>query len=183
MVTKHQLAKHTEYCTAIGTIALEVVDLELELSVLFARMLMLTPKVGESIYMTPKSDRARLDILRNAAEAVFATKANVKSSSALARRKIVAREKVVSIEKRCRALIEERHRVIHDDWYISKDTQEIKRMMVDGKLTREGIKVTLDELDSILQKLRALIDDVSKLSEEFKKKPPLMVPLQRDAAG
>jgi hypothetical protein len=33
MVSKHQLAKHQDYVAAIGTIALEVVDLELELSI------------------------------------------------------------------------------------------------------------------------------------------------------
>jgi hypothetical protein len=175
MVTKHQLAKYPEYVTAIGMIALEIVDLELELSVLFARMLIITPKVGEAIYMTPKNDRARLDILQNAADAVFATKSKGKPTSTLAKQKTAAREKVTAIVKRCRASIEERHRVIHDDWYISSETQEIKRVMVDGRPPKDGTKVTLDELNAILKKLRTLIDDVSKLSEEFKKSPPQMV--------
>ena len=178
MVTKHQLAKHPEYVTAIGMIALEIVDLELELSVLFARMLMVSPKVGESIYMTPKNDRARLDILENAAATLFVSKSKGKPTSIMAKQKAAALEKVQSIVKRCRASIEERHRVIHDDWYISSETQEIKRMIVDGRMKRAGTKVTLDELTAILEKLRKLIDDVSKLGEEFRKNPPRMVSMR-----
>jgi hypothetical protein len=179
MVTKHQLAKHPEYVTAIGMIALEIVDLELELSVLFSRMLMVSPKVAEAIYMTPKNDRARLDILQNAAEALFATKSKNTPSSVLAKQKIEARNRVLAIVKRCRAVIEERHRVVHDDWYISSETQEIKTMMVDGRLAGAGTKVTLDELKTIIQSLRRLIDDITKLAEEFKTNPPLMVSLRR----
>jgi hypothetical protein len=61
MVSKHQLARHQDYVAAIGMIALEVADLEHELSILLARTLMVTSKIGESIY-TAKGDRARLDI-------------------------------------------------------------------------------------------------------------------------
>jgi hypothetical protein len=180
MVTKHELAKHPDYVAAIGIIALEVVDLELELAVLLARTLMVTPKVGEAIYMSPKADRARLDILEHVAQTVFATKSTGRPTTRLGKQKYDAREKVLAIVKRCRASIESRHRVIHDDWYISGETQEIKRMMVDGKVTREGVKVTLDELDDIIKKLRRLIDDVTKLSEEFRKNPPQMVSMRRD---
>jgi len=180
MVSKHQLAKYPDYVAAIGMIALEVVDLELVLSVLLARTLMVTPKVGESIYMTPKGDRARLDILENVAQTVFATKSTGVPTSTLGKQKYEARKKVLAIVKRCRASIEDRHRIIHDDWYISSETQEIKRVMVDGKVTREGVKVTLGELDDILKKLRTLIDDVSKLSDEFRKNPPIMVSMRRD---
>jgi hypothetical protein len=50
MVSKHRLAKHQDYVAAIGTIALEVVDLELELSILLARTLMVTPRVRGDLH-------------------------------------------------------------------------------------------------------------------------------------
>jgi hypothetical protein len=64
MVSKHQLAKHPEYVTAIGMIALEIVDLELELSVLFSRMLMVSPKVAEAatLKQASKVNKAGVDL-------------------------------------------------------------------------------------------------------------------------
>jgi hypothetical protein len=59
MVTKHQLAHHPEYVQAIGMIGLEIVDLELELSILFPRMLAISLNVGEAILHEPKKTPGR----------------------------------------------------------------------------------------------------------------------------
>jgi hypothetical protein len=48
MPTKHQLVRHPEHVQAIGMISLETFDLELQLALLFSRMLQLSPRVGEA---------------------------------------------------------------------------------------------------------------------------------------
>lgn len=180
MPTRHQLSRFPEHVQAIGLIALETVDLELELAVLFSRMLMLLPRVGEAIYMTPQNAQARLDILRNAANETFRPNKKAGSNSIKEKQKAAALEKVIDILKRAQDCINGRNRALHDDWYISADTKEIKRIRVDGFSGRVGEPISLPKLKAEVKALRLLIDNVTKLAKEFKDHPPQMVSMRLD---
>ena len=90
MPTRHQLSRFPDHVEAIGLTALETVDLELELAVLFSRMLMILPRIGEAIYITPKNGQARLEIMRNTAKEVFAPNKKAKPDSVREKQKAAA---------------------------------------------------------------------------------------------
>lgn len=175
MPTRHQLSRYPAHVEAIGMIALETVDLEIELTLLFSTMLGLSYAVAEAIYMTPRGDQARLDVLKNTAEALFAPHPRNKETSPKSKLKADSKKKVLNIVKRAQACIGKRHRAMHDEWYVVPRTKEIKRLQVDGRGTVIGTPIPINELNSEIKALRILIDDISKLAEEFKKRPPAMI--------
>jgi hypothetical protein len=175
MPTRHQLSRHPDHVKAIGMMALETVDLELELTLLFSRMLGLSYTVAEAIYMTPKSEQARLDILRNAAEALFASHPRSKQDSSRSIKRLAAKKQVLSIVGRAEKYIMKRNRAMHDEWYVISKTREIKRMQVDGRINRVGTPIPITELRNDVRSLRLLIDEATKLAKEFAKKPPSMI--------
>jgi hypothetical protein len=175
MPTRHQLSRYPKHVKAIGMIALETVDLELELAVLFSAMLDLPYKVGEAIYMTPRGDQARLDILRNAAEVVFAPHPRSKPTSPKSKEKASRKSKVLSIVGRAQKCITKRHRAMHDEWYVIPKIKEIKRLQVDGSGAVIGTPMPLRQLNDDIRIVRTLIDDITKLAGEFEKKPPVKV--------
>jgi hypothetical protein len=93
----------------------------------------------------------------------------------LARQKKAALEKVATLLERSEKLIRKRHRVIHDEWNVSEKEKTVTRRLVGGELTRPRTPVEIDELTDLIGQLRLLIDDVYRLSQEFKEHPPTMV--------
>jgi len=67
--SSHPLEEHPAYVQAIGMVCLEEVALELRLSLLLARLLAIPLRTANAIYLTPKAEQTRLDILRNVAHA------------------------------------------------------------------------------------------------------------------
>jgi len=178
MPTKHQLARYPEHVQAIGMISLETVDLELQLALLFSRMLQISPKVGEAIYMSPKSDQARLDVMRNTAHAAFDPGPRSKPDSILEQQKKKALKKMLDIVAQAESVIQYRHRTLHDDWRIERQHKEVQRIQVDGHAARVPTPVSLTELNRQITKMRTLIDDVTILAKEFKAHPPRMVSMK-----
>jgi hypothetical protein len=174
MPSKHQLHRYPKHVKAIGMIALETVDLEIELGVLFSSLLKISKPVGEAIYMTAKSEQARLEILKNTATALFALHPKSKRTSPKSRRKIVSKEKVLKIVSRAQTCIGKRHRAIHDEWYVMPITKEIKRLQVDGRGEVVGTPIPINQLNKEIETLRVLIDDITELAAEFDKHPPAM---------
>lgn len=184
--TTHMLAKqHSEHVKAIGMIALETVDLELALADLFSRMLQINRKTATAIYMTPKGDQARLDILSNAAHAAFdlTKREQEKPLGVLPKQKKAALKKVLEIVKRAHNAINNRHRMMHDDWQPGDDDKTAKRKTVDGRAGRAAVAVSIGDLKQQIATLRTLIDDVHDLTNEFDQHPPLMVDMRRDAGA
>jgi hypothetical protein len=169
---------HPEYVSAIGTIAIETIELELELAKLFARVLNVSVVVGRAVFLSPKSEQARLDMLRNAAEAAFRKKrANAAPSHVHGRQKSTALRKVNRVIDRSQNAFNHRNRVTHDEWDVPDGEQVAVRKSVDGRLSRATSVVPLSELHAHTMLPRRLIDDVSKLSAELRLRPPNMIDL------
>jgi hypothetical protein len=175
----HPLEDHPKYVEAIGMVALEAIALELRFAMLLGRLLAIPQRIARAIYLTPKSEQARLEILRNAAEARLASSPS-KRDSPLGRQMSAALKRVIGLQKRALKLIGKRHGVIHDEWNYSPMKGEITRKAVDGKLTPKITKADLKELERLIDQMRDLIDDAYDLAEEFRKDPPFMVDLSID---
>jgi hypothetical protein len=155
-------------------IALETVDLEIELAVLFSALLGISPAVGEAIYMTPKSEQARLDILKNMTAALFVLHPLSNKTSPKSRLKLASRKEVLDIVERAQRCIGKRHRAIHDEWYVLPKTKEIKRLQVDGRGEVVGTPIPIGQLKKEIETLRILIDDITELAAKFRERPPAM---------
>jgi hypothetical protein len=153
-------------------LALETVDLEIEMARLFSSVLMLPEKVGEAVYMTPFGAQTRIDLLRHAAAAVYALRPRQRRDSESGRRKVWAVEQVNDIAAEARKRFDARHRTVHDEWYTATDTRTPKRMRVDGVQRLEGVSITLKEIRAEIRKTRILIDRVTKLADALKRAPP-----------
>jgi hypothetical protein len=178
MATRHPLANHPEHVEALGMIAIETVALELELASLLSRILMVRRRVAEAIFLTPKAESARLDVLENVAKAAFALRSKVDPESELEKQKADALQKVLRIVERSRKAIGKRHRAMHDEWDARGDFPVIQRFPVDGRPASKGTPVRIIDLRQQIKELRALIDDVIDLANEFDRTKPLMVSLQ-----
>jgi hypothetical protein len=174
MPTRHQLSRYPKHVNAIGMIALEAVDLELELASLFCSMTQLPYDVAEAIFMSPRNDQARLDILKNAANAIFALHPKSNPHSSKSKKKTAAKSKVTSLIKRARKCLDKRHRSMHDEWYVLPKTKEIKRINVDGSGAVEGTPMPIRQLTDDIRIVRTLIDDITKIAKEFEKRPPTL---------
>jgi hypothetical protein len=174
MPTRHQLSRYPKHAQAIGMIALETVDLELELALLFSEMLSLPYSVAEAVYMTPRGDQARLDILRNSAKALFAPHPRSKPTSPKSKKMVSLKSKVLNIVSRAQNCIGKRHRAMHDEWYVLPKTKEIKRLQVDGSGAEEGTPIPLRQLNEDIRIVRTLIDDITKLAKAFERNPPII---------
>jgi hypothetical protein len=133
----HPLEDHPEYVQAIGMVSLETIALELRLATLLARALSIPVRVGQAIYLTPKAEATRIDVLRNATHAAFHVSPSKRESS-LGRQKARALKDINAIAVKADKLIRERHRVIHDEWNYSDTEKKVTRRLIDGRLGRES---------------------------------------------
>jgi len=169
--TRHQLSRRPKYASLIGMLALETVDLEIELSLLFSALLSLHPSIGEVIYLTPRGDQSRIEMLRHAASIIFAIhpSANPHSASSTQKRKYLKR--IRDIAERAHKSIQNRHRAVHDEWFILRGEKRIKRGRVDI-VDDEGKSITLKQLKSEVREMRLVIDEITTLAKEFIEFPP-----------
>lgn len=159
-------------------IALETVDLELQLAALFSRLLDTRYVVAVATYLTPKSDQARLDVLRNAAHAALDPMPGEKPETRSWRRKTDALNRILNIINRAQTAINNRHRVMHDAWQASGEDRIVKRLVIDGRTGRAAVPIQLSDLRQQIEVLRRLIDDVIDLTNEFDANPPAVADLR-----
>ena len=178
--TTHPLEDHPDYVGAIGMVALETIALEIRLANLLAGTLGLPPRIGQAIYLSPKAEQTRLDILKNAAKSRLSVSPRKKDTS-LGRQQTAALERVNDIVNRAQALIGERHRVVHDEWNYSETEEKVTRKRVEGKPGNPRVPTPRSEIDTLIRKLRVLIDDAHDLTESFRKHPPFMADLRKDS--
>lgn len=178
----HPLEDHPEYVKAIGMVALETIALELRLANLLARMLDIPLRIGQAIYLSPKAEQTRLDILRNAARSRLGVSPS-KANTALGKQKRKSLSDVLKIVGRAQSLIGERHRVVHDEWNYSEAEKRVTRKMIDGTPGRPRTPASKDDMDALILKMRQLIDDAQELAVSFSKHPPFMADMRNDSTN
>jgi hypothetical protein len=92
-----------DHLKAIGTLAVEIVNLEVMLADLLAAMLRIPRRVGHEIYFSPRANSVRVQILQNTAAELLASAPETRSQ-------------VISLAKRSLGAINERSEVLHSSW-------------------------------------------------------------------
>lgn len=135
------LLKKPEYLQTIGLVSVEVNSMESMLASLFASAIGVQPLVGRAIYYAPKAASARIDVLMAGAEQALATRPKVQ-------------DRVLSLAKRAKGVLEERNAIVHDMWALPPDTDAVHRYKK-GDIS-ERIPANLTELERITATIREL---------------------------
>jgi hypothetical protein len=170
MSTRHPLTDHPKHVQAIGTIAIEAVALQVEMADLFGCMLSIPSRTARAIFMTPRTEQTRFDMLKNAATMALRPRVRNKDSEH-EKRKAKALRRVLKLVSRAENAVRYRHRTVHDHWEVKG--ADVSRRDVDGT-GKEGKPMPLQSLLDEIKKMRRLIDDVIDLTNEFSDQPPTL---------
>lgn len=144
-----------EHLRAIGTLAVEIVNLELMLAELLSALLRVPRRAGNEIYFTPRANTLRVQILQNVAAELLASVPEAKG-------------RVISLAKRAIGAINERSKVLHDAW-ATPDRLRVYRHP--APLTRKPKEppqpAKLSEIIKHITIIRGLITETKRLTREF----------------
>ncbi|HUB63485.1 MAG TPA: hypothetical protein VL996_03425 [Methylocella sp.] len=163
------LENHPDHVRAIGMISIETANLEHAMAKLFAYAANIPLRLALAIYLTPKSAIARNEIFQSTVKAALRPRGTDDQQKRLRS----ARDKVIKIAERAKALIGKRHSIIHDAWGFNDETGEIQRYPFSNPITQQA--VTLQDLESIIADFRKLISHANNLSDFLKKDRPTFV--------
>jgi hypothetical protein len=133
-----------DHVKAIGMISIEIANLEFALGDLLGAVLHIRPDFARTIYQTPNAGMGRLAILDNAIDDAL-----IKDSD--------GHKHLRSITKAAKALMGQRHEMIHDAWGTAEeDRTKIMRRAVPFRDTRPAKPVALADLTDMVTRIRAL---------------------------
>lgn len=163
----HALDRHPEYVSAIGMILLETVDLELALADILAGLLTVPRHIGRAVFLSPKGEQARLDMLSNAVNAITTPPSAVADNLELMKERAALRKRILTLVSKCQKATNMRHRIVHDGWWVEDNGTEVLRFPINGKYLPQAEAVSLNELQNHILLLRDLIASAYKAAAEL----------------
>jgi hypothetical protein len=153
------LESFPEYARAIGMITAEIARLEMALADMLAALLHIDRHFGHIIYLTPKANFARIEILENV------VRDSIKDGS-------IGRNLLESFIARARASMGKRHEYMHNVWG-TDNKNDVSRRPLPYRETKPFTQVPLTELTGEIDKIRRLIDEVREQTDKmFSAWPP-----------
>jgi hypothetical protein len=149
------LRYYPDYVLQIGLITIEITNLEVMLGDLLGALLDFDDDASHGIYFTPRAAIARMDVLVNVAESPrFDEHPNLRTS-------------VVKIAHRAKALMGQRHDIIHAHGVASDDGKMVGRLRppFSSDLRREIIALRV--LKKLVADIRALIKEARFAMDEI----------------
>jgi len=146
------LERHPTLLRTIGTLSVEVVNLEIMLADLLAAILVLPQAVGREIYFTPNATTVRLNILLNASLEILAPFDRY-------------RDQVKAIVGRAKAVFGKRNEMMHEAWGIaSSDAKTLTRRKLPFKPENPLTPASVAELSDAINRARFLITSIMDLT-------------------
>jgi len=139
------LEKFPDHVRAIGMITIEMGILEAGFVHVLAAILQTSEAVGAAILFSPKSTRARLDIIDNVANELLP---------------VPHATLVHNIVKRGLTMLGKRNEFVHEVWGVSRDRKQVMRI---PPPYGEPKAVELSELTRTLEEIRDLSDEVQRV--------------------
>jgi hypothetical protein len=142
------LEDHPEHAKAIGMISVEIANLDVLLGSLLGALLHIDYRLGEIVYLTPKSAIGRISILENVVEASMANGSK-------------ARVHIEALLTKAKKYIGKRHDLIHGAWGVNLKTRKVVSANLPLSDEVNRIKeVPLIELTDLLQSIRILATEI-----------------------
>lgn len=145
------LLRQPEYLQAIGTISVEIVNLEMMMSYLLASILKIPQDAAEEIYFSPQAIGPRIVILKGA------------SSIALRNYRLYVK-KLEYICQKARSYSNKRNEIVHNAWGISSDMEGVisRKPPFNNKNLERSIPIS--EIEQTIHNVRNLIRQVYELA-------------------
>jgi hypothetical protein len=153
------MERHPEMVKAIGMVSIETGNLDVMMAELLAALLNKPSDIGHVIYHAPRGERVRLDIVEAVIREMFGDEERLSAGLKDLRRRLL------HWIKRARGLVDKRHEVMHSNWGMHPETQEVTRS---PQPMREGrhFAVKLTDLERIIADTRELITEVHEGTSE-----------------
>jgi hypothetical protein len=147
------LEREPEYLLAIGTVAVEIGNLEVMLGGLFAAITTLPPDTADAIYWAPLATGPRLSILNAAIDTALNN-----SKTYLRRAKKLATD--------AQKLANRRNDVIHHTWGLGQSGKVFEvRRMPSTKYTAKPVPI--NQVKDLVYEIRILVEKVIDLTDEL----------------
>lgn len=88
--------------------------------------------------------------------------------------------RTLNIIDRAKTAIGKRHGIIHDQWGVNSETDEVERRSLGQPAKTDGA-ASLETLESLISSMRAIISESKELASEIREKPPQMVDMRVDS--
>jgi hypothetical protein len=149
------LIYYPNYVLQIGMITIEITNLEVMLGDLLGALLDFDDDMSHGIYFTPKAAIARMDVLVNVAESPrFSDHPELRAS-------------VVKVASRAKALMGQRHDIIHAHWVASDDGKMVGRLRPPFSSDLKQEIVELRVLKKLVADIRVLIKETRYAMDEI----------------
>jgi hypothetical protein len=146
------LEHRPRYVRAIGMITVEITNLEIFLGDMLSVLLHIHPDIGRTVYLSPHSATARLDILENVRDRVL-TKDGP------------PHRVVASLTKRTRGIVNRRNAMIHNSWGVRNN--RVHRRALPWDQGDVGEQVKLKALNDLIKDIRTLTTDVIGVTSDL----------------
>jgi hypothetical protein len=149
------LVSNPRYLKAIGTLSVEITNMEIMLAELLAAILDLPRSFGQTIYWTPRAHSVRIDILNQTAKHAFAGFPKYQGNAG-------------SIAKRALGIANARHEIVHESWGLTPDRTRITRRRLPLHRNSSARRIPLSEITDEITKARKLIGEVISLTKALR---------------
>jgi hypothetical protein len=146
------LRQRPDYLRAIGTLSVEVVNMEVFLAHLLSAITKLHVDVSDAIYFAPQAFSPRLQILLGAAKHALKERPEYLS-------------RAVDYAAKAREYGNRRNDIVHNVWGITDSTGEITRKPL--PLSDAGRPVPITEINQTIYNVRILMNSVIELAEQI----------------
>ena len=149
------LERHPEYLRAIGTVAVEMTNLEVMLADLFCAVLKLDDDTAHAIYFAPQSTGPRLTIIKNAATEALKDWPNYSA-------------KVMNCIMRAREYANKRNDIIHESWGLSEtNRRRVSRRGTPLHKSPPSKLVPISAVRGLIYQIRVLVSNVIYVTDQI----------------
>lgn len=147
------LERYPKHVHAIGMISIEIANLDILLGEMLGGLLRISRVYSRIVYLTPRSNFGRLELIENAAEAMLQPDS-------------IGLKHVKSLIGRARAIAGKRHDLIHHAWVLVEDSDQPHQsiMLTDPPIAKP---VEITTLENIVRDIRELVLDVIDATEHL----------------
>lgn len=154
------LERRPDYLQAIGTVAVEIVNMEAMLAVLLSQILKISDDTADAIYFAPHGTGPRLAIFKGVVDTALAGHPKYQS-------------KATKIADRALSLAGKRHEIVHDSWgyHFDEDETQVSLRALPFTAKKPPRLVPLNEVTATIDRVRDTLAEIVDLTNEIYEDP------------
>ena len=160
------LERHPEYLRAIGTVAVEMTNMEVMLADLLSAILGLPDDTAHAIYFAAQATGPRLTLLANASQEALKQFPNYAA-------------KVADYMRHARKYSNQRNDIMHDSWGLSEEKMQVSRRKTPLHKSPPAKQIPVENVKELIHNIRVLVTDVIYLVDQIDNDPTYIPSLRK----